>query len=100
MVMLTIAIEMLDQNIKEENIMGFDFEYSARLSAERSKDREFIGGTGYWPFGDRYWNIDVAKKQGVKLRRDQRRYKVRNGKIIRLDSPRNIEKKREELAPF
>ena len=80
--------------------MGFDFEYSARLSAERSKDREFIGGTGYWPFGDRYGNIDVAKKQGVKLRRDQRRFKVRNGKLIMLDSPRNIEKKRAELAPF
>ena len=75
-------------------------ERSRRLSVEYSKDREFIGGTGYWPFGDRYWNIDVAKKQGVKLRRDQRRFKVRNGKLIMLDSPRNIEKKRAELAPF
>ena len=80
--------------------MGFDFEYSARLSAERSKDREFIGGTGYWPFGDRYWNIDGAKKRGVKLSRDQRRYKVRNSKIIWFDSPRNIEKMRADLAAF
>ena len=48
--------------------------------------------------GVTYWNIDNPLNKN--LRRNQRRYKVRGDKIIRMDSPKNIEKAQRELAPF
>ena len=45
-----------------------------------------------------YWNIDHPINKN--LRRNQRRYKVRNNKVIKMDSPKNIEKAQAELAPF
>jgi len=72
---------------------------SMAYAAEMAKDANYIGG-GRWPFGDRYWNIDVAKSQGVKLKRSQRRYMVRDNEIIWFDSPKNIEKERDALGNF
>ena len=39
---------------------------SMAYAAEYAKEADYIGG-GRWPFGSRYWNIDVAKAQGIKL---------------------------------
>lgn len=69
----------------------------AKIMAEVAATAISIGGASGAPI---YWNIDVAKEMGIKLTRSQRRYKVRNGEIIRFDSPRNIEKERKQLAPF
>lgn len=72
---------------------------SMAYAAEMAKEADYIGG-GRWPFGNRYWNIDVAKAQGIKLKRSQRRYKVRDGEIIRFDSPRNVEKEQDSIGNF
>lgn len=72
----------------------------AKLQAqyvEMAKTAISIGGASGAPI---YWNIDAAKEMGIKLTRSQRRYKVRDGEIIRFDSPRNVEKERKQLAPF
>ena len=56
-----------------------------------------IGGASGAPT---YWNMDTAKEMGIKLTRSQRRYKVRDGEIIRFDSPRNVEKERDSIGNF
>lgn len=64
------------------------------LFVQTARDSYAIGGNPY-PI---YWNIDDPLNKNLK--RNQRRYKVRNNKVIKMDSPKNIEKAQEELAPF
>ena len=75
------------------------FQRCNAYAVEMAKDAEssyFYDGCNRY----RYWNIDVAKSQGVKLNRSQRRYMVRDNEIIRFDSPRNIEKERDAIGNF